>query len=79
MGLIDEVYIILNFCMKHNTHKTHYNVAVELLVCHPCTSSSYYQINGSQMNCLPYPLLHIYKDALSTSMCMCMRCQGEGM
>lgn len=34
MDLIDEVYIILNFCMKHNTHKTHYNVAVELLVCH---------------------------------------------
>ena len=53
MDLIDEVYIILNFCMKHNTRKTHYNVAVELLVCHPCTSSSYYQINGPQMNCLP--------------------------
>lgn len=28
MDLIDEVYIILNFCMKHNTRKTHYNVAV---------------------------------------------------
>ena len=47
MDLIDEVCIVLNFCMKYNTCKTHYDVAVELLVCHPCTSSSCYQINGS--------------------------------